>query len=428
MVVVLGAGVSGLAAGMASGAPVFEASGGPGGICSSYYLRPDGSERLARPPADDEAYRFELGGGHWIFGGDAAVLARLEDLAPSRRYTRRAAIDLGDGHGLVPYPLQLHLDALGEDLARRAEREMISCARGASADGARTMKEWLQGSFGPSLCDAFFFPFHERYTAGLFDAIAPQDSDKSPVAAGRATVGAGYNPTFAYPRRGLDALVHAMADACDVRYGHRVVTIDPSAREIGFDDGSAIAYTEVVSTLPLVDVVRLAGVELEGEPDPFTSVLVLNVGAQRGERCPTEHWVYQPDSVSGHHRVGFYSNVDDSFLPRSSRVARDRVAVYVERAYRGRARPTPSEEAEFALAAVSELQSSGYLGDVDVIDPTWIDVAYTWSWPGSTWRARALAALAERGIHQVGRFARWSFQGIADSVRDGLGAGARSRA
>jgi protoporphyrinogen oxidase len=422
--VVLGAGVSGLAVGMASGAPVFEASTGPGGLCSSYYVPPGGTERLPRPPADGEAYRFELGGGHWIFGGDPGVLAQLDDLAPSRRYTRRAAIDLGDGRGLVPYPLQLHLDALGPDLARRAECEMLACAQDESAGRARTMKEWLHDSFGPSLCDAFFFPFHDRYTAGLYDAIAPQDSEKSPVVAGGSRAGAGYNPTFAYPRRGLDALVHGMADACDVRYDHRVVTIDPIAREIGFEDGSTMAYTDVVSTLPLVDVVRLADVDVEGDPDPYTSVLVLNIGAQRGERCPTEHWVYQPDSVSGHHRIGFYSNVDESFLPNSSRTARERVAVYVERAYRGRDRPSADEQAQFARAAVAELQSSAYLGDVEVIDPTWIDVAYTWSWPGSTWRASALDALARRGIHQVGRFARWSFQGIADSVRDGLVAGA----
>ena len=38
-VVILGAGVTGLAAGVASGAPVFEAVETPGGICSSYYVR-----------------------------------------------------------------------------------------------------------------------------------------------------------------------------------------------------------------------------------------------------------------------------------------------------------------------------------------------------------------------------------------------------
>ena len=216
MVIVLGAGVSGLAVGMASGAPVFEAASGPGGLCSSYYLRPDGSERLERPPADGEAYRFELGGGHSIFGGDPDVLARLDTLAPSERYERRATIDLGGDTPLVAYPIQAHLDALAPDLARRAADEL----RGSSdlRASARTMQEWLVASFGPSLCEAFFFPFHERYTAGLYESIAPQDVDKSPTPAGAAQdAPIGYNPTFAYPRQGLDALVHTMADTCDVR-------------------------------------------------------------------------------------------------------------------------------------------------------------------------------------------------------------------
>jgi hypothetical protein len=219
-----------------------------------------------------------------------------------------------------------------------------------------------------------------------------------------------------------------MADSCDVRYGHRVVAIDPVAREVAFDDGSSAAYTELVSTLPLVDAVQLAGLELDGDPDPHTSVLVLNIGAERGDRHPDAHWIYQPHSTSGHHRIGFYSNVDESFLPFSARRVRDRSAVYVERAYRGGHVPTAVEQSEFTDAVVAELQASGYLGAVDVVDPTWIDVAYTWSWPGSTWRARAIDALAARGIHQVGRFARWSFQGIADSVQEGLHAGTARRA
>jgi len=37
---ILGAGMTGLAAGRASGFPVYEAEETPGGICSSYYVRP----------------------------------------------------------------------------------------------------------------------------------------------------------------------------------------------------------------------------------------------------------------------------------------------------------------------------------------------------------------------------------------------------
>ena len=37
---ILGGGITGLAAGLSSGLPVLEAAPEPGGICSSYYVRP----------------------------------------------------------------------------------------------------------------------------------------------------------------------------------------------------------------------------------------------------------------------------------------------------------------------------------------------------------------------------------------------------
>ncbi len=66
----------------------------------------------------------------------------------------------------------------------------------------------------------------------------------------------------------------------------------------------------------------------------------------------------------------------------------------------------------------------GWIGEVEVIDHTWIEVAYTWSWPGSSWREKALKVLEEHGIYQAGRYGRWKFQGIAESLRDGIVAGA----
>ncbi|RMG32517.1 MAG: protoporphyrinogen oxidase-like protein, partial [Methanobacteriota archaeon] len=66
------------------------------------------------------------------------------------------------------------------------------------------------------------------------------------------------------------------------------------------------------------------------------------------------------------------------------------------------------------------LQAWQFIGQPEVVDPTWIEVAYTWAWPGSGWRGQALRVLEEHGIFQVGRYGRWVFQGIADSIRDGF--------
>jgi len=142
-----------------------------------------------------------------------------------------------------------------------------------------------------------------------------------------------------------------------------------------------------------------------------------------GPNCPEEHWLYISESRRGFHRVGFYSNVYHSFPPASRRERREGVSIYVEKAYRGEERPSQAELERLARDIVQELQEWGWIQEAEVVDPTWIDVAYTWSWPGSTWRIKALKALEEYGIYQLGRYARWVFQGIADSIRDGFIAG-----
>ncbi len=422
---ILGAGMTGLAAGIASGLPVVEAADSPGGICLSYRMRPGDEQPLPPDSDEDEAYRFENGGGHWIFGGDPTVLHFIRRLVPVRRYARRSSVYFPDNGSYVPYPIQNHLRYLDKSVALQALAEMASPA----APGT-TMADWVSGNFGDTLGDLFFAPFHELYTAGLYRDIAPQDSYKSPVNLKLALQGAfadapavGYNTTFIYPEGGLNLLAQRMAAQCQVAYGRRVTGFDLEARKIRFADGSEQAYQQILSTLPLNQVMNMAGLTVAAKADPHTSVLVLNIGATRGDKCPDDHWLYIPRSDSGFHRVGFYSNVDRSFLPASARAAGDRVSIYIERAYPAGAQPDAANVANYCANVVRELQQWGFIGEAEVVHPTWVDVAYTWSWPGSPWKQQALRALEEAGIYQVGRYGRWIFQGIADSIRDGFIAG-----
>ncbi len=423
--IILGAGVTGLAAASVSGAAAYEATDSPGGICSSYYVRPGDSTRLSAAPTDGEAYRFEIGGGHWLFGGSEVVLEYLARLAPLRRYDRRSSVFFPAESRYVAYPLQNHLAALGPDVASTALAEMALPAR-----PTRTMRDWLLVNFGPTLSELFFLPFHELYTAGLFDRIAPQDAYKSPVdfrLAARGALGhssaVGYNTSFAYPVDGLDGLARRMAAKSTVHYAKRATHIDTHARRVRFSDGSEVSYDTLLSTLPLNQTLAMTGLTINSEPDPFTSVLVLNIGARRGSRCPLDHWLYLARTGAGFHRVGFYDNVDVAFLPRSARERHDRTSIYAERAYVGGKKPTPEEIRDYAAQVTRELQTWEFIGATEVVDPTWIDVAYTWSWPGSGWARQATSALASVGVFSVGRYGRWVFQGIAESIAEGFTAG-----
>ena len=423
---VIGGGVSGLAAGLASRRPVFEAVDCPGGICSSYYVRPGETRRLPEPPGDGEAYRFEIGGGHWIFGGDPTILRFIDSMSPLKRYRRISAVYFRDDDLYVDYPIQNNLRFLGTDFARKSLIEMSR-----TPGPFRTMKEWQLQFFGKSLCEKFFSPFHKLYTAGLYESIAPQDAYKSPVNLAQAIQGSfdqadsvGYNVTFGYPTDGLNRLSQAMASRCDIRYGKCVSQIDPVNKIVAFSDGQELRYENLLCTLPLNKTMEMAGLSVDAEPDPYTSVLVLNIGGTKGPNCPRHHWLYNPDAKSGFHRVGFYSSVDRSFIPSSARRHDSAVSIYVERAYVGGRKPSPLEIGDYARAVVAELTEWGYIAKAEVVDPTWIDVAYTWEWPASQWKSLALRLLQDHDIYMFGRYGRWIFQGIADSIRDGFYAGA----
>jgi protoporphyrinogen oxidase len=422
--VILGAGLTGLGAARTSGFTVFEQASGPGGICRSYYLRPGSTQPLEAEPDDGEAYRFEVGGGHWLFGGPPEAIDLIDALTPLRHHRRRAGVWLRSPDRLVAYPLQAHLDGLGGERAEQAAKELANRADRGHGDGS--MRDWLRAEFGPTLFDAFFAPFHERYTAGLFHSIEPQDAYKTP-----STPTAGYNATFAYPDDGLDELTRRLASpdstSSDVRYGHRVTQIDTDRRVVRFERGDEVAYETLLSTLPLDVTLGLAGLDVAVSPDPHTSVLVLNIGAERGPAGPDVHWLYEPASDAGFHRIGFYSSVDAHFVPRSRRAANDAAALYVERAFVGGTRPDPGEVERYGRAVVDELQSRRFIGEVEVLDPSWVDVAYTWTAIGSDWKRLAIETLMAHDIEPVGRYARWHFQGMAESLADGMAAGRAAR-
>ncbi|MCZ6638966.1 MAG: FAD-dependent oxidoreductase [Candidatus Dadabacteria bacterium] len=424
---ILGGGVTGLAAGSVSGLKVYEAQQVPGGICSSYYLKSGSKEPLFNRPEDGEAYRFEIGGGHWIFGGDPKVLNYINSIVPTKSYSRKSAVYFSKKELYVPYPIQNNLAYLGKDIAEQSLKEIVNSPEGVP----KTMADWIEKSFGKTLTELFFAPFHELYTAGLWTEIAPQDAYKSPVnpavvrqgAFDKAPPAVGYNVTYVYPEEGLNTLAQRMALKCDINYDKRVSRISIDKKEVSFSNGSGANYDNLVSTLPLNKAMEMAGLEVDEEPAFYTSVLVLNIGATRGSKCPDDHWLYIPDSDSRFHRVGFYSNVDVSFLPQSSRKNNDRVSIYVERAYKNGQKPSNKEIETYSESVVNELKSWEFIQEAETVHPTWIDVAYTWSMPGSNWKELAINELEKRGVYQVGRYGRWTFQGIAESIKDGFVAG-----
>ena len=365
--VILGAGITGLAAAYKTKGTIYESMGSPGGICRSYY---------------ENGYRFENGGGHWIFGADKETRDFLDRFATFKSYKRDAGVYINK---TFPYPIQEYFTIDAEELPR-----------------PETMKNWLFCRFGNTQSKLFFYPFNEKYTAGLYSEIAPQDNYKNP------SDNKGYNSEFIYPEKGLDALVDSLAIDIDIRYHKRVTSINPDEKMLYFEDGDSRRYDKLISTLPLNVMCRLLNVKTDDKL-PYNSTVVLNIGATPGRNFPKEHWLYTPYSKSGFHRVGFYSNVDPSFAPKN------RCSLYIEFA-----KLDNRERVISPSCTVSELQSWGFIKKVEALHSNCIDVAYTWRYPNSDDIENLLSMVEDCGIKQIGRYGRWKFCGIADSIKMGL--------
>ena len=427
---ILGGGMCGLGAALASQLAAYEATGQPGGVCYSYYVDPDGSPRDPRTHDVSRCFRFEPAGGHWMFGVSPDSLARMEKFAAFRKYKRQAAVYFPQSGQLVPFPMQDNLRYLDKTLRDRIVAE-ICYDRSGSYGESPSLKDWLLHNFGPTLCELFFFPFNERYTAGLYSDIAPQDAYKSALDRQRVLQGAsgniddkGYNSVFYYPGDGLDHLIRNISAECTMHFDHAVSGIDTEDRQVHFANGTQAPYDRIISTIPLNNMVRLCKIDDGCQPDPATAVLVVNIGAVKG-RCDFSpyHWIYLPSSSSGMHRFGFYNHVDSSFLPINYRNRTDIVSIYAERSFSSVSPPGLEEQSSASSAIVEELKDWGVISEPIVISWTFTDPAYTWSRRGSTWAQHAIHRLAEAGISQIGRYGGWRFQGMLESFEQGLSAG-----
>jgi hypothetical protein len=79
------------------------------------------------------------------------------------------------------------------------------------------------------------------------------------------------------------------------------------------------------------------------------------------------------------------------------------------------------DEFKYGSYVSEKLQEWGWIGDVDVIDTSYIKTGYTWL-TADTHREEQIRYLDSMyGITSTGRYGKWRFQGISESIQDGMG-------
>jgi protoporphyrinogen oxidase len=432
MIVVLGGGITGLAAADAlrrAGREflVLEREGEPGGWCRSTL---------------ESGYRFDMS-GHFLHTADAAIRAELLSLpgVAWRDVVRDARVQL---RGVVtPYPFQQNLHGHDRALVARCLRgfaaERIREAIG-DASEPRDFAEWLERRFGKALCRAFFHPYNRKMWRRPLSSMThewtgwsvPVPSFEELLAGSRGSGrrDAGYNASFLYPRRGgIGALPRALAAPLGgrIRTGAEAVAVDLRRRVVVTGGGEALPWSAVVSTIPLPDLAaRLTGGLPEaasaGRRLSWVKVFSLNVGLRNPG--PFEgHWRYLPEREFPFFRAGCLSNVSPAAAPGGC------ASFFTERSFPAGARVDAARETDAALEGLARLGVIRKGTVVESLSPVLLDPAYV-----VFDRARAEAvprlrgSLARRGVFTAGRYGAWDYYGMERSIADGRRAAAEAAA
>ncbi len=419
-VLVLGAGVSGLAA-----ARELEARGKPVTVLESCPT-PGGLTRTA----DVDDFSFDCSGHfmHLIHHESPAAIphANLRDEDWLRVERRSRCFVAGQ---MVDAPIQYNLGQLPSVLLERCKASYEK--RPAGANPNPSFRDYVVSGFGQELADLFLIPQNQKTMsadlsklsqAGVRRFFPPPDDqkvrqgmEKMPRAAG-----AEYNSRFWYPKEGgIQRLVDGLAGGLkDLRVRQTVVKLDLEKRRLHTRDGQCYGWGKAISSIPLRDLCLMTGDrELEEAARPLSSgaTVIFNVGVRGNvpEQLKGVHWVYVPEATLPFYRVGVYSNISPGTCAVNNH------AMYIEVGYPSLEVDRQDAARELLPQVLAGLEKLGWV-DTAAIRCMCIQIIPCAYVHLTAHRDQAVQQICRRlehfGLFPIGRYGLWDYTGMEDAI------------
>lgn len=420
-IVILGAGLTGLSTAYhleqagCTDYLIFEKESLPGGLCRS---------------VTSDGFTFDYT-GHLLHSNDAATRP-LVNLCIGKdnlvTVTRSAWIE---SSGIqTPYPFQMYLHGRSPEVIAECIEGFVK--RPHSHRQPHMFSDWVNHSFGAGFGKHFFYPYQRKIfsypprklTATWTGRFVPK-TDLATIIRSAITPhtadNIGYNATFLYPKSGgINTLISGLAQQISrpVLTGFCVTTIDTTHKVITFANGHQEPYEQLVSTLPLDNLLTM----LDGAHTQTlnraahnllcTSVLNINLGIA-SNTLPNASWIYYPDAHSSFYRIGFPHSFAPSACPANTQ------SLYAELSYLKK----PRTVSRIISNAETELLHHFNLPREAVITraPLMLNHAYVIY---NTWRDKYVSRILNRlftdyALHSIGRYGAWKYASMQEALIDG---------
>ncbi len=292
---------------------LFEASGQPGGLASSYQ--------------DSEGFTWDVG-GHVQFSHYEDFDRVMDAVLPDGWLTHQRESWVWVCGQFIPYPFQNNLWRLPDEIRNEC---MAGLENRTGENDFKHFGSWIDQSFGQGISRVFMRPYNFKVWAyppeklshhWIGERVATVDLDriKRNIQEKRDDVSWGPNAVFRFPKRGgTGAIWKSVSKSIgeeNISFRHEVKEIDLDKKTIRFKNKKTETYDVILSSIPLVTLKRLTA--FSGSlplKSSKTHIVGIGLKGKTPAHLSTKCWMYFPESDCPFYRVTVFSNYSPENVP-----------------------------------------------------------------------------------------------------------------
>jgi protoporphyrinogen oxidase len=329
------------------------------------------------------------------------------------------------------HPVQLHLHGLPEDVIVKVITDFVE-ERHAPERPVRNYADWLLTSFGRTFSELFPMQYTRKYHLTTADNMStdwlgpriyrPSLEEVLRGALSPSAPQVHYITHFRYPSEGgFVSYLKKFVPLGSLKFKHKLVSIDPSARQLSFANGIVAQYDAIASSVPLPELVRM----IRGVPQDIldasrrlacSTCVLVNVGVDRNNLSDA-HITYFYDEDICFTRLSFPHMLSASNVPPGAG------SIQAEIYFSDKYKPLTGSPDEWIEPVITDLRRCGRLRDSDrILFSSAMLVRYA-NVIFDLERAAALATvhgyLDDIGINYCGRYGEWAYLWTDESFKSG---------
>jgi protoporphyrinogen oxidase len=300
-------------------------------------------------------------------------------------------------------------------------------------DKIKNYEDWIYYMFGKGIAEHFMIPYCKKFwsvdakdlTTEWVNVRHPRPSMEEVItgAIQDQSKGFGVNAVYRYPKKGgFGYIAKCFEDRCKdrIRTGMTVTKVDVEKKEIEFNHETIISYDNVLSTLPLPELIKMiptapTDVIKAVKQLRTNSMFVVNLGINR-ENITNKNWIYYLEKEYSFVRISFPFNQSDHVAPKGTS------SISAEIAY-GPDVPLPTSKENMANRVIQDLINSEIIKESDeIIYQDTIDIKYGYVIYDEN-RKPAIKIvhdyLKSVGIIPCGRYGKWAYLWSDEAILSG---------